>query len=212
MLQKAEAETYRESGRVLQVPLSVQPRAARIRAPHGPGRRLAADEQSTRSEGDALKLIYADPHPIPDTTPAALQMLQTADALGEVGYDVTVLSSQVRSGTTPAHILDRALAPNETLRYLPDLRKRWFFPVASHRPYALLAAMGPRRCSSPTSCGLTKCCGCPGSRRCSSRATNCPHRRFAKRIRTPAAMSGGSSPRSLGASGSCTPGRAALSP
>ena len=92
-----------------------------------------------------MKLIYADPHPIPDTTPAALQMLQTADALGEVGHDVTVLSSQVRSGTTPAHILARALSPNVTLRYVPDLRKRWFFPVASHRPYALLAGRWVRR-------------------------------------------------------------------
>jgi hypothetical protein len=28
---------------------------------------------------------------------------------------------------------------------VPDLRKRWFFPVASHRPYALLAGRWIRR-------------------------------------------------------------------
>jgi glycosyltransferase involved in cell wall biosynthesis len=104
--------------------------------PDGHLRRSTIKQEATPK----MKLIYADPHPIPDTAPAALQMLQTADALGEVGHDVTVLSSQVRSGTTPTHIFGRELSANVKLRYLPDLRKRWFFPVASHRPYALLAA------------------------------------------------------------------------
>jgi len=92
-----------------------------------------------------MKLIYADPHPIPDTLPAALQMLQTVDALGEIGLDVDVVSPEVRTGTTAAQILARELSPQVTLHYLPDIRKRWFFPFASHRPYWLLARQWIRR-------------------------------------------------------------------
>jgi len=92
-----------------------------------------------------MQLIYADPHPIPDTMPAALQMLQTVDALGEVGHTVSVVSPQVKSGTTPAHILARELSANVALHYLPNLHKRWFFPLASHRPYAFLAGEWIRR-------------------------------------------------------------------
>jgi len=51
----------------------------------------------------------------------------------------------VRSGTTPSHILAREISPQVTLHYLPDIRKRWFFPLASHRPYYFLAGQWIRR-------------------------------------------------------------------
>jgi len=92
-----------------------------------------------------MKLIYADPNPIPGTVPAALQMLQTVDALGETGIDVDVISPQVRNGTTPSQILAREISPQVSLHYLPDIRKRWFFPLASHRPYFFLAGRWIRR-------------------------------------------------------------------
>ena len=78
-----------------------------------------------------MKLFYIDPHPVPDTTPSTLQMLQMVDALAEVGCDVTLVATQPRIGAET--VLDRPLAA--PTHYFSDWRRRWFFPSSSHKPF-----------------------------------------------------------------------------
>lgn len=91
----------------------------------------------------APRLAYIDPYPVPGPTPSALQILQMADAFAQAGCGVDL----VTPATTldPATILGRA--PHSLLRFapLPDFRKRWFFPFASHRPFFVQALAWIRR-------------------------------------------------------------------
>jgi glycosyltransferase involved in cell wall biosynthesis len=92
-----------------------------------------------------MRLIYPDPNPIPDRTPSALQILQNVDALGQLGVDVTLLTPQSRTKLTPSEVLGRSLPPNVTMLSTPDLRRRWFFPTASNKPFYFMAGRQIRR-------------------------------------------------------------------
>jgi glycosyltransferase involved in cell wall biosynthesis len=92
-----------------------------------------------------MRLAYLDPHPVPDVIPAALQILYTVDALGEIGVDVTLVVPEPRTGLAPHEVLGRPLSPRVTIRYLPDPRRRWWFPIASNQPFYFMAARLLRR-------------------------------------------------------------------
>jgi glycosyltransferase involved in cell wall biosynthesis len=139
MLQKPKPATHPRHSSMLK---SIDAIDAPIRGPvwGGPCPMHCAREQHQQPvKKKTMKLIYADPHPLPGTIPSSIQILQTVDALGETGIDVDVLTPQVRNGTAPVHILGRELSPRVTLRWLPDIRKRWYFPLASHRPFYWMA-------------------------------------------------------------------------
>lgn len=86
-----------------------------------------------------MHLTYLDPHPIPDTRPATLQILHTVDALGSAGVKVDLVTPLPSNGLTPADLLGRALSPNVTLKYVADFRNRWWFPSSSNKPFYWLA-------------------------------------------------------------------------
>jgi glycosyltransferase involved in cell wall biosynthesis len=99
-------------------------------------------EENTRI---LMRLAYLDPHPVPDVIPAALQILYTVDALGEIGVDVTLIVPEPRSGLAPRDVLGRPLSPRVTSHYLPDPRRRWWFPISSNQPFYFMAARRLRK-------------------------------------------------------------------
>ena len=82
-----------------------------------------------------MRLIYPDPNWVPDTTPSALQILQNVDAFGQLGIDITLVTPKSTNGLSEANILGRSLPPSVTKKTLPDLRRRWFFPSSSNKPF-----------------------------------------------------------------------------
>lgn len=88
---------------------------------------------------ETMRLTYIDPHPIPDTLPATLQVLQTVDALGEIGVKTTLITPRPKSNLSPRDLLGRELSANVTIKHLPDLRNRWWFPSSSNKPFFWLA-------------------------------------------------------------------------
>jgi glycosyltransferase involved in cell wall biosynthesis len=91
-----------------------------------------------------MRLAYLDPHAVPDDSPEALQILYTADALGEIGVDVTLVTPRPRRALAAESILGRPLCSRVELHYLPDPRKRWWFPLASNKPFYFMAARALR--------------------------------------------------------------------
>ncbi len=87
-----------------------------------------------------MHLAYLDPHPVPDDGPEALQILYTVDALGGCGVDVTLITPRPRTGRDARDILGRELSPRVQFEYVPDLRKRWWLPSASSRPFYWMAS------------------------------------------------------------------------
>jgi len=87
-----------------------------------------------------MRLAYLDPHPVPDDCPEALQILYTADALGSIGVDVSLVTPRPRRALTAENILGRPLEARVALHHLPDPRRRWWFPTASNKPYYFMAA------------------------------------------------------------------------
>lgn len=92
-----------------------------------------------------MRIAYLNPQAVPDTLPSTLQILQTVEALGEAGVQVDLVTPQPRNGQTVAALLGRALPSQVQLHPLPDYRKRWFFPFASHRLFYWQAVRWLRR-------------------------------------------------------------------
>lgn len=92
-----------------------------------------------------MRLIYPDPNCVPDRTPSALQILQNVDALGNLGVKVSLLTPRSRTALTPNDVLGRSLPPSVTILSTPDLRRRWFFPTSSNKPFYFLAERQIRR-------------------------------------------------------------------
>ena len=86
-----------------------------------------------------MRLIYPDPNWVPDTTPSALQILQNVDAFGQLGVNVCLLTPKSRNGLLPDKVLGRPLPASITTKTISDLRRRWFFPSSSNKPFYLLA-------------------------------------------------------------------------
>lgn len=92
-----------------------------------------------------MRLTYLDPHPVPDESPEALQILYTVDALGGIGVDVTLVTPKPRHEISVESILGRPRSARVRFHYLPDLRKRWWFPFASNKPFYFMARGALRR-------------------------------------------------------------------
>lgn len=80
-----------------------------------------------------MRLVYIDPHPVPDTCPEAMQILQTVDALAQLGVEVILAVPPSRSGCTCEQILARPLHPGVRFHMLDDCRDRWWYPSRSGR-------------------------------------------------------------------------------
>ena len=59
-----------------------------------------------------MRLAYPDPHPVPDTGTESLQILYTADALGNAGIEVSLITPRPVTTIAPREILGHELSPN----------------------------------------------------------------------------------------------------
>ena len=82
-----------------------------------------------------MRLAYFDPHPVPDPAPEAMQALQTVDALGSLGVEVTLVAPAPRPGTTVESILGRALAPGVGIERILRAGDRVLGLGRSNRPF-----------------------------------------------------------------------------
>lgn len=80
-----------------------------------------------------MKIAYIDPHPVPGLTPSTMQMLQTVDGIGQAGVDVTLITPV--SLVTVDQIIGRELSCNVKLMPQFDLRRKWYFPFSTHKPF-----------------------------------------------------------------------------
>jgi len=78
-----------------------------------------------------MHIVYIDPHPVPGHCPESMQILQTVDALAQLGAKVTVVTPHVRSGVTPSDILGRPVTSGVFFENLKDLRDYWWNPSRS---------------------------------------------------------------------------------
>jgi len=83
-----------------------------------------------------LQIAYMDPHPVPDTCTESLQMLYTADAMGQLGVCVEFITPEPEYiDSRGEHILGHALSDNVQFHYLTNWRKNWWYPGSSNKPY-----------------------------------------------------------------------------
>jgi glycosyltransferase involved in cell wall biosynthesis len=92
-----------------------------------------------------MKLVVADPGPVPGLAPAAMQLLQSVDGLAHAGAHVRLITPRPAPGLIAEAVLGRPLHARVTPLYVPDLRKRWFWPTRSSRPFYWLAVRELRR-------------------------------------------------------------------
>ncbi|MCE1240850.1 MAG: glycosyltransferase family 4 protein [Azonexaceae bacterium] len=92
-----------------------------------------------------LRLLYIDPHPVPDICPESMQILQTVDALAARGAEITLVTPEPNGACRPEDILGRPLHPNVTLKQVDDWRRRWWYPSRSGRRFYRMAADLVRR-------------------------------------------------------------------
>ena len=92
-----------------------------------------------------MRIAYPDPHPVPDSAPEALQILQTADALASLGHEVSVITPRPEGDADPAAVLGRPASDSLRLVHVADLRKRWWMPGRSNKGFQMQAAAWLRR-------------------------------------------------------------------
>lgn len=92
-----------------------------------------------------MRIAYPDPHPVPNSAPESLQILQTADALAGLGHEVFVITPDPDGQTDPAAVLGRPAATSLRLVHMPDLRKRWWMPSRSNKAFQVQSAAWLRR-------------------------------------------------------------------
>jgi glycosyltransferase involved in cell wall biosynthesis len=80
-----------------------------------------------------MRLLYIDPHPVPDTCPEAMQILQTVDGLAQIGCEVILATPQPRSGCRAEQVLGRPAHEGIVFRHLSDLRGHRWLPLRSGR-------------------------------------------------------------------------------
>lgn len=80
-----------------------------------------------------MRLLYIDPHPVPDACPEAMQILQTVDGLAQVGCEVILATPQPRSGCRAEQVLGRPAHEGIVFRHLSDLRGHRWLPLRSGR-------------------------------------------------------------------------------
>ena len=78
-----------------------------------------------------MHLLYIDPHPVPDVCPEAMQILQTVDALAQVGCRVTLATPAAAAGQQCEAVLGRPLHEGVEIVRLRDLRAQRWLPIRS---------------------------------------------------------------------------------
>ena len=92
-----------------------------------------------------MRLAYLDPNPVPGLGPPQIQILYTVDGLARAGFQVVLMTPRPIDGTSDAMVLGRAMHPNVTTHYLPNLRKRWWLPSGSSRIFYRMATRAVTR-------------------------------------------------------------------
>jgi glycosyltransferase involved in cell wall biosynthesis len=92
-----------------------------------------------------MRVVFADPNPVPGFAPSAIQILQSVDGLARAGAHVVLLTPQPPAGVAVESVLGRALHARVRTAYVADVRKRWFWPTRSSRPFYWLAVREVRR-------------------------------------------------------------------
>lgn len=87
-----------------------------------------------------MHLLYVDPHPVPDVCPEAMQILQTVDALAQVGCRVTLATPAPAAGRRCEEVLGRPLHPGVGFVHLQDLRAHRWLPIRSGKFFYRAAA------------------------------------------------------------------------
>lgn len=82
-----------------------------------------------------MRLVYLDPHPLTHPLPAVMQIIQTVDALACVGVEITLVVPEAGPTHAIQAVLNRDLHPNVRLMEIPDISRRWWFPLRSNRPF-----------------------------------------------------------------------------
>lgn len=90
-----------------------------------------------------MRIAYLDPYPVPGMTPSGMQILQMADAFAQAGSTLQLVTPA--SAVTVEAVLGRSASPRLENVHLRDLRKRWFFPFSSHKPFFLQTMAWLRR-------------------------------------------------------------------
>ena len=85
-----------------------------------------------------MRFIYPDPHAIPDRATVPLNILQNVDALGEIGIQIDLVTPKPISNIRPQQILGRELSNNVDVHHMPDIRRKWYFPFSSNRPFYMM--------------------------------------------------------------------------
>ncbi len=85
-----------------------------------------------------MRVIYPDPHAVPDRATVPLNILQNVDALGEIGVEVDLVTPKPVSNTGSQQILGRELNKNVDVHQMPDLRRKWYFPSSSNKPFNMM--------------------------------------------------------------------------
>lgn len=80
-----------------------------------------------------MRLLYIDPHPVPDTCPEAMQILLTVDGLAQVGCEVVLATPRPRADCRAEQVLGRPVHAGVTFRHLSDLRGHRWLPLRSGR-------------------------------------------------------------------------------
>lgn len=81
-----------------------------------------------------MRLVYPDPHPVPDIGTESLQILYTADALGKAGIEVHLITPPPTAAIVPRDVIGHELSPNVRLIHLDAGYPRWL-PWRSNRPF-----------------------------------------------------------------------------
>lgn len=92
-----------------------------------------------------MRLAVADPGPVPGDSPAAIQLLQSVDGLARAGAEVRLVTPRPAAGATAEAVLGRPLHAGVIPVPIADLRRRWYWPSRSSRPFYWLAARELRR-------------------------------------------------------------------
>lgn len=81
-----------------------------------------------------MHLVYLDPHPVPNSSTESLQILYTADAMGEQGIRVTLVTPEPHTSSSVHDILGHELSKNVKLCHLPSAVKSRRL-LSSNKPF-----------------------------------------------------------------------------
>ena len=82
-----------------------------------------------------MKLAYIDPHPLTHPLPAVMQIIQTVDAIAALGVEIELIVPEAGPPHAIREVLGRDLDRHASVRTIPDISRRWWFPFHTNRPF-----------------------------------------------------------------------------